>query len=59
MAPKTVRPGLPFAVSVNILKSEDNKPVKVNIRIIDDSNNTVAQSFKDVSTGILLRSRLC
>lgn len=51
VAPKTIRPGLPYAVSVNILKSEDSKPVSVSLRIIDDANKTLVEKIQDVSSG--------
>jgi len=49
VAPKSIRPGLPYAVSVNILRQ--GYPVSVTLKIVDDKNNSLAQVKQDVSPG--------
>ncbi|GMS92544.1 hypothetical protein PENTCL1PPCAC_14719, partial [Pristionchus entomophagus] len=46
VAPKTIRPDLPYAVSVNILKSSDEDHV-VTVEIRTDENKTLAASGVD------------
>ncbi|CAJ0956774.1 unnamed protein product, partial [Mesorhabditis belari] len=51
VAPKTVRPGLPYAVSVNILKSQEQDHI-VRVEIRTDKNDTIgAKVVNSVQSG--------
>ncbi|CAJ0576072.1 unnamed protein product, partial [Mesorhabditis spiculigera] len=51
VAPKVVRPGLPYAVSVNILKSQETDHI-VRVEVRSDKNQTIGtRVVKDVKVG--------
>uniref|UniRef100_A0A915JB76 TEP1-F n=1 Tax=Romanomermis culicivorax TaxID=13658 RepID=A0A915JB76_ROMCU len=45
VAPKTVRPGLPYAISVNILQNA--APVTLTMKIVDSDNKSYAQKVQE------------
>jgi len=52
VAPKVVRPGLPYAVSVNILKSQESDHI-VRVEIRTSQNETVgAKVVNNIKTGV-------
>ena len=54
VAPKVVRPGLPYAVSVNILKSQESDHI-VRVEIRTSQNETVgAKVVNNIKTGKIL-----
>lgn len=42
IAPRTIRPSLPYSVSVNILS--DAPPMVIDMSIIDDKNKSIAHA---------------
>lgn len=51
LAPGRIRLGSPYTVAVNVLKSENTKPVTVTLKVLDTMNKTLREASQSVTVG--------